>query len=309
MRKISIICNPAAGRQKASLLQEYLSSFRGEYTFLKTEYPSHAMELAAQAAQSEVDCVVAMGGDGTIYEVVNGLMKSGAERLPSMGVIPSGTANVFALEHRLPLTLQEAWNAVEEGRTRLIDLIEVKESFATGEDKERIRYIIQLAGAGFDAESLKLLNFGLKKKIGKLAYWVAAFQALLKKRPSLVCEWEGRRVSCDCALIGNGRYYGGRHVLFPNAKTDDGLLDVTFFPKINPFTAFQLFLKFCSGANLCLKENYTFQTQQVNLQGENCSFQLEGDLAGNLPVSFRVAPQRLPVIVSARPGKGERKTG
>ena len=304
MRKISLIYNPAAKGQKASRQINRLSYLKGKCDFLMTERPGHAMELAAQAALNGVDCVVAVGGDGTIYEVVNGLMKSKVEKLPSLAIIPSGTANVFALEHSLPWVVSEVWNAIEEGKTRLIDLIEVKEGPGAWEDQENIRYVAQLAGAGFDAASLKLVSWGVKKKVGKLAYWIAGFRALIGRHPRFICEWEGKKISCECALVGNGRYYGGKHILFPNANTGDGLLDVTYFPKLNLSALFRIFLRLCTGGNLCLKDSYTFQTRHVSMRGENCSFQLEGEWAGNLPVSFRIASKRLPIIVPNSPDKG-----
>jgi diacylglycerol kinase (ATP) len=297
LRKISLIYNPAAKGQKASRQIDRLSVLKGKCDFLMTQRAGHAMKLAAQAALNEVDCVVAVGGDGTIYEVVNGLMRSKVEKLPSLAVIPSGTANVFALEHKLPWQVSDAWNAIEEGKTRLIDLIEVKEGAGPWEGEENIRYVVQLAGAGFDAASLKLVSWELKKKVGKLAYWIAGFRALIGRHPHLTCEWEGKKLSCECALVGNGRYYGGKHILFPHANTEDGLLDVTYFPKLNFPTLFRILLRFCKSGNFCLKDRYTFQTRHVSLQGVGCSFQLEGEWAGNLPVSFRIASRRLPIIV------------
>lgn len=296
MKSLCVIYNPAARGEKAKILGEHLESLHEECKLCPTQYPGHATELAANAVQQGVECVVAVGGDGTIHEVVNGLMRSGTEALPLLGVIPAGTANVFAVEHQIPCDFDDAWSTILQRKSKLLDVIQCTYSDAETK-KEQNAYVLQLAGVGFDAFTLCFVSWKWKKKIGKIAYWLASVQALFHTHPKLICKWDEQSIPCELALIGNGRHYGGKYILFPHAKPDDGLLDITIFPKVNLNTAMRVFIRCLFGKRLYLEERYCFQTQRMSMEGNQCDFELEGERVGVVPTTFIVLPRRLRVIM------------
>lgn len=183
-----------------------------------------ARRLAKEARQLGVDTVVAAGGDGTLNEVVNGLMAAD-ERLemPSLGVIPLGTANDFAVSCRVPLAPLEALMLITEMAPVPIDLGRVNQ-----------RYFLNLASGGFGTQITTSTPDELKRALGSLAYLltgmskftsIAAVEGRIKA-PDF--DWQGAFMVLG---VGNGRQAGGGHELCPDALLDDGLLDLNILPK------------------------------------------------------------------------------
>ena len=262
---------------------------------MPTTQPGDATALAAQAAADGFDVVVAAGGDGTLNEAVNGLAPSLLRGNPvRFGALPLGTANVFALEHRLPLNLAEAWQVVLDGRERAIDL--GRASYQTPEG-EVTRYFLQLAGAGLDAHAVYLLNWRLKKRLGKAAYVLAALQAWFKSRDRIEVCLGAQRFPARWALVGNGAYYAGKYRLFPRAQTDDGQLDVCLFERLDVFFVLRCWLRLLRGAPLDLPGVGHLQGASVAIRSDpGAHLELDGEYAGTLPATFSVQPKALRLI-------------
>ncbi len=272
--RILVIFNPAARGEKSQRLRQFLESKRSDrVTLAPTQQPGDATRLAAAAGQHEV--VVAAGGDGTINEAVNGL--NGA----ALGVLPLGTVNVFAQELGIPRDLEAAWAAIEAGHTRAVDL-------ACAEAGGRRRYFCQLAGVGFDARAVRAASWKLKKQIGPLSYVWAGLKTM--RAPGVV-EFHG--IEGVALLIGNGRFYGGRYRLFPEAKLDDGLLDACFFERVSLLRYGPAILL---GRHTKMAGVHYFQAKEFSCDSV-APFQLDGEDAGDGPVKFSVKPRALRVIV------------
>src|SRR3984957_15074937 len=159
-----IVFNPVAGRRRAALLWRVLDVLAANGIRLdlaETHRAGHAESLAREAVRGGAPMVVAAGGDGTIAEVANGLMGSGAR----LGVIPLGTANVLAHELALPFAPRAVAAALAFGRTRLL-----WPGVARGADGSRL--FGQMLGVGFDAQVVHRLSLPLKRVLGKGAYVV-----------------------------------------------------------------------------------------------------------------------------------------
>ncbi len=268
--------------------------------------------LAAEAVREGFEVVVAAGGDGTVNEVVNGLGDSpGGFRQCCIGVLPWGTANVFAKELGLPSTVAEAWDVICSGRERLIDLPVVEwgmqeiarpsigSSGATwpGNGGQQ-RYFTQLAGVGFDARSVELVDWKLKKKIGYLAYVFAVMKAMRDGRCRIRLGDNPDAITGEAVLFGNGRFYGGTHTFFPEAKLDDGKLDVVVFPRITWSVALRFLWKLMlrhvpphAGAKC-------FQVDSLTLASSPpAPIEIDGEPVGHLPARFGVQSKALRVIV------------
>ncbi len=276
MTKLFVIFNPVARGEKARHVRRLLEARTNSHVVLApTQSAGDATQLAARAVREGYSVVVAAGGDGTINEVVNGLGQADV----ALGVLPTGTVNVFARELGLPLDVEAAWSVVERGNTRQIDL---GSAAANGTS----RYFVQLAGAGFDARAVAQASWELKKKIGPLSYVWAGLSAL-NERPPL-----------PAVFVGNGRLYGGEFVLFPAAQLDDGKLDVCVFENRGVWTMLRHAWAVWRGKHTQRAGVRYFQTASFTPDLDRVfPVELDGELAGQTPVTFSVIPRALRVIV------------
>lgn len=291
-----VIFNPAAKGQKAERFRRCLADVASECALKKTSGPGHARKLAAEAVAEGFDTVIAAGGDGTVSEVLNGLgdVPDGFERA-RLGVLPLGTVNVFVRELGMSTQPEAAWQILRKAREARIDLGCVEHTVSN--QKRRI-YFVQMAGAGLDARAIELVSWSLKKKIGPLSYIVAGFKALLEKPASIVVSDGKKSVTGQMVLVGNGRLYGGSFRIFPKAENRDGLLDVCVFPRANWLTLLR-----CGPPLLLQKKLPTgavtrFQAESFTLTSSRpVPFEVEGELAGQLPATFSVKRTALRVLV------------
>jgi diacylglycerol kinase (ATP) len=291
-----VIFNPVARGNKARRFRRQLETGGAQCSLKATCAPGDARRLAAEAVREGFDLVVAAGGDGTVNEVLNGLgdAPEGFART-RLGVLPLGTVNVFARELGLPLRIEQAWDVLRRGRETRIDL-PCAEFTANG--ALRRHYFIQLAGAGMDARAIELVDWEHKKKIGPLAYVIAGWKALREPQPQITARTGERTVAGEFVLVGNGRFYGGPVPAFPRADLRDGLLDICVLPRLNWRTLLR-----CT-PNLLLRREApagvvrNFQAASFELTAEpQAAFELDGEWAGRLPVTFSVEREKLRVIV------------
>jgi diacylglycerol kinase (ATP) len=291
-----VIFNPAARGNKARRLRRQLETAGAPFALRATSAPGDARRLAAEAVREEFDLVVAAGGDGTVNEVINGLgdAPDGFART-RLGVLPLGTINVFARELGISLRVDRAWDILQCGRETCIDL-PCAEFGADG--ARRRRYFVQLAGAGWDARAIELVNWEHKKKIGPLAYVIAGWKALREPQPRITVLAGGRTVIGECVLVGNGRFYGGPVPAFPRADMRDGRLDLCVLPRLNWWALLRcapnLLLRRAAPAGVTLN----LQAARIDLAAEpKAAFELDGEWAGSLPATFSVEREKLRVVV------------
>ncbi|MCX7825287.1 MAG: diacylglycerol kinase family lipid kinase [Verrucomicrobiae bacterium] len=294
MTELCVIFNPAASSHRARVRLRRLQSMAQEAEFLPTYAAGHAVELARNAALAGRRTVVAAGGDGTINEVLNGLMSAPAETRPRLGVLPLGTANVYARELGLPLDLNAAWRAIVAGVERRVDV-----GVARAADGSP-HYFAQLAGAGFDALAVADVESHLKQRISGLAYVVSGFRVVARGLPQVIVRADDRRVEGGFVFIGNGRFYGGPFPLFPDARLDDGLLDVCVFRGSTIRDALRYIpLVLCRRHTGCPDVCYC-QARQVRIEAASpVPTEVDGELWKNSPVEFSVEAGTLRVLVPA----------
>lgn len=291
-----VIFNPAARGEKAQRVVAQLNGLGPLATLRPTRAAGDGERLACEAAREGFDVVVAVGGDGTINEVINGLAASpkGLAACP-LAVIPQGTANVFAREIAMPMEVAEAWKVIQAGRTRAVDALEMQ---FTRRGVETTRRFVQLAGAGLDARATEVVDWNLKKRWGFFAYVVACFQAFREPRVPITVSAPGVSVRGESVLIGNGRLYGGPFGVFPGADLQDGLMDVVVFPHVNWGLLLALSWAAATGRWIQLKRVRRIQTAELTLAApERVPVELDGEPVGELPATCRVLPRALHVIV------------
>ncbi len=282
MHDILVILNPAARSERAFKTWEKIEKFKGAKVQL-TSAPGDARALAAWGVEKGFGSVVAAGGDGTINEVVNGIAGSDV----ALGILPIGTMNVFAAELGLPNDLDKAWEIVLAGHTRKIDLARANE-----------QYFVQLAGVGLDAQVVKETSWTSKKTFGPLSYLISAAQIAARTPPQLLIEHDGVTHKGSFVLIGNGRYYGAPITFFHDARIDDGKLDVLVFKDLGYLDIARYLAGVVRGRHM--EDVEYFQTRKVHVTcKEEVPVEVDGELAGHLPVTFRISSRKLRVIVAA----------
>jgi YegS/Rv2252/BmrU family lipid kinase len=294
-----VIFNPAARGNKARHFRRQLDAIGSQCALKATAAPGDARRLAAEAVGEGYDLIVAAGGDGTVNEVLNGIgaAPDGFARA-RLGVLPLGTVNVFARELKIPLQIERAWEVLRRGNETKIDL--PRAEFSANGKIER-HFFIQLAGAGLDARAIELVDWQHKKKIGPLAYVIAGLKALRETKPKITAREDarptGQNFTGDLVLVGNGKFYGGPFDLFPQADLRDGLLDVCILPRVNWLTLLRCAPNFLARQKLPEKLVRRFRAAAFELSGvEAASFELDGELAGQLPVKFSVEREKLRIV-------------
>ena len=290
-RHLAAIYNPTSGgggyRRDQRLIIESLGVLGFRVEELPTESAGHATELAAAAVADGADVVCAIGGDGTVNEVINGMAGSEA----ALAVIPTGTVNVFALELGIPLDPPDACRLAAGGHLVDIDL------GLAGD-----RYFGLMAGVGLDAAVVSSMNPYLKKALKEAAFAIhGVAKYFTGDMPLIRVEADDECVDGYFVVVGNASNYAGSFGITPLADMRDGLLDVcvltdkSFFE----FAGYWMAALF-GGAPQHPKVRY-FRTRAAQLSvapGESGEVlvQTDGEPAGRLPLECSVVPHALRVI-------------
>jgi len=249
MGKYRLIVNPTAGggraRQSIPDIDRRLRKSGLDFERVQTERPWHAVALA-QAAAAEVDVVVAVGGDGTANEVLNGLMLAKeAGHTATMGVLCVGRGNDFAFGVGIPTELAAGCEALIADRRRIIDVGRV-----VGGDFPQGRYFGNGVGIGFDAV-VGFVAAKMKHVKGFLGYFVAAIKTIFVyfKAPIVHLEFDGQPMNLHALMVSvmNGTRMGGGFMMAPNGKPDDGVFNLCIARQVSRPRIFAVMLKFIKG--------------------------------------------------------------
>lgn len=249
-RKVKLILNPMADMGAAWRMANDLRPIiieHGGAEWSGTVYPTHATELAKQAALEGYDLVIAMGGDGTVHEVVNGLMLVSAEKRPVLGVVPLGSGNDFAHAIGIPLEADRALTLALEGKSSAVDIVQLTD------ENGRIEYFDNTVGIGFDAV-VTIRSHKLPIVRGFLMYLTAVIQTiLLNHDPALMeIETDGKHWQQEALMLTlcNGPREGGGFIIAPNAKMNDGIMEFALVEKCGRLTMFRLLPEFMKGTHM-----------------------------------------------------------
>ncbi len=286
-----IIGNPNSGSAgDEGYLERFAETLRGgglEVEVLNTERPDHATELATAAGDM---LVIAAGGDGTVNEVVNGLSEEA-----TLGILPLGTANVLARELGLPMKPEDACERILTGTAVRMDV-----GVATdGEGIER-RFAC-MAGIGFDADVVRQVPPRLKRYLRSLAFPLVALKVYLQGAPPniQVVDGDTTRVA-EFAVVANGRYYGGEFEMAEDVSLTSGGLEVVLIEKVGLLMRPDILARILAKSPLD-RAMRSFNSQGVlakspAARGARVPVQIDGEVWGSLPMSFRIEPGALRVI-------------
>ncbi len=221
MERYPLLFNPNARSQRGKRALSFVMQHATRFVLYATKDAEDATNLAAKFAQEDYPVVIAAGGDGTLNAVVKGLAGSQT----ALGVLPTGTMNVFARELGIPVpnlqqsNLDKALAVIDQGYLKHVDLFQANQT-----------PFVQMAGVGFDAQVIEETTWEAKKRLGPMAYLMSAVRILGENPPKMkVVTDSGESEEGIAVLAGNGSLYGGQVKLFHQADNEDNLIDILIF--------------------------------------------------------------------------------
>jgi YegS/Rv2252/BmrU family lipid kinase len=295
-RNAFLIYNPFAGKLRGKrhhLLQRTIDAMtnRGHgVTAIPTTGPNTAAEIARDSIGRGADLILAAGGDGTINEVLNGMVHSDVP----LAVLPAGTANVLAVELGLGKNMHRAAERLDGFVSKRISLGLIENDFGLS------RHFALMAGAGLDALIVYNISARLKASIGKAAYWIGGFGHVGKPLTEFNVRVEGRTVKCSFALASRVRNYGGDLSIARNASLLGDDFELVLFEGPHSLAYLKYFTGVLLGRLNNMKGVTLVRTRELELsytEDPGVYVQIDGEHAGRLPVRLRIVPKSLNLLV------------
>lgn len=289
--------NGSTGRRWPELAQRAAALGLDGETLL-SERPGHLTELAAQAVAGGATAIVAVGGDGTVHEVVDGLARTDGSDRVELGVIPFGTGRDFARSLRIPRRLDDALAVARSGRVRTVDLGRATYTTGTG---EAVAYFANFAGAGISGAIADRANRTTKAFGGRLSFIWATLAVFSRWQPTeMTVEIDGdrRQVLLLEALAMNGDYTAGGMWVAPEASLEDGTFDVVLIGDFSKAEFTTTFPKIYRGTHVSHAKVEIVRARELRVDARSpLPIVLDGEQPGTTPVRFEIVPAALRVRV------------
>lgn len=292
MREVVAIVNRTAGKGKCERLWPQISGYLEQLGLkLKVEFTKgegDATHLAKAAASSGVPAVLSVGGDGTLNEVVNGLV--GHPDI-TLGIIPAGSGNDFIRSLGInPADWQSACQIISRGQTKAVDLGQVNG-----------RHFINVSGVGFDSTVVDCANtWGKAHFPSKLAYVAAVLKTLRDFKPSRIkIQLDDQEIEAVSWLVvvASGQYFGGGMWIAPDADVHDGLFDVCVLGDLSKLAFLWAFPSIFSGKHLRHPAIKLYRARRVSVTAEPPMLvQADGEVIATTPISFAVRQSSLRIF-------------
>jgi len=303
------VVNPhsASGRTAAfwSELEAELRARLGRVDQAFTRGTMHAAQLTAEALRAGFDLIVAVGGDGTLNEVLNGY-SSGRGPLASraaLGYLPSGTGSDFARTlGTYGLSAQVMADRLQNGRIRLLDCGEVHFRGSDPESGETSRLFLNESSIGFSAETVNNVNRASKRFGGKTSFLLGVLRTLgALRNPVLQVTIDGKQVHEGPTLlvaVANGKYFGGSMMIAPMADPQDGRFDVVVIRAMSRLGILRKIGKIYRGRHLNEPEVRVFSGCEVHISSpdRDVLLEMDGEQPGRLAAEFRISRQTVPFL-------------
>jgi diacylglycerol kinase (ATP) len=323
-----LIVNPACGAQSARTLPQVLAAVEktmGDVVIRHTARRGHASELAEQGAREGYGLIVAVGGDGTLSEVVNGVLSaceageaptggpSGGRppdgpplAVPQVGLINVGTGGDFRKSLGIGAGYERSLEALALGRVRLVDVC--RATFAGTDGQQVTRYVVNVVSAGLGGRVDHYIDVIPRFVGGTLGYYMASLWAVAAGSEQPVharVTWNGETrdevIPAYLIAVCNGRWFGGGMDVAPMALPDDGRLEVVTITERNKLLLLAKTRTIYTGRHLDEPTVTHFPCERIELRLENEAAErrflldVDGDALGSLPLTVEMLPRRLPV--------------
>ncbi|MEM3749155.1 MAG: diacylglycerol kinase family lipid kinase, partial [Thermoplasmata archaeon] len=279
--KIFFIINPIAGNGKA--LEEWeknkIKIFKnfGEQNYEFTKYPGHAIEISKKISNEDFDLIVSVGGDGTLNEVVNGLVNSNK----TIVILPFGTGSDFGKTIGIR-NLDDFLIAVKNGKKIKVDIGNVyftEQSFS--------RYFINILEIGFGAEVMNYVN--KHKSLGKYSFILGIISTLSKMKKfdlNIQLNTIKKTFSTIEVIVANGKYFGGGMLASPDSKIDDGFLNLHILKSFSKLTSVIRLRNLISGEYIKKGYSYDFISNEIFVENSGILVEMDGDVIGKTPIKI-----------------------
>jgi diacylglycerol kinase (ATP) len=288
------IVNPRSGLQLApqavSQLQSILQQAGCQLTVSTTSGPGHATRIAAESELHNFHCIATIGGDGTIHEIINGLMQRPAPSRTPIAIVPAGTGNALALQYHLH-SVSDAAHRILHGTPTPLDVLQVTQQHHT-------TCCINIAGWGAATD----INITAEKLrwLGKSRYSIAALLQILHppaRSASITLDDRTLTGPFLFAVACNTRFAGHRMLLAPDARCDDGLLDLLLLRPTSRWNLLKVFQGIADGSHRNLPGIEYLQGQTVSIHTNTPDpLNLDGEIAGTTPMTTTVLPAALSLL-------------
>lgn len=274
----------------------------GEPRIVESEYAGHAIELA-RAAATDADCVVAVGGDGTLNEVLNGCLQAASQdpqmTVPAIAVLACGTANDFIKSTPLTGRLEHLLALLAAGRYRTVDVGRVRYRDSQGASAER--YFINEASIGIGAEVVSRVNRGRRRLGANLTFLRAIVLAFRRFRAiTLRLRWDKaapRNQALLALVAGNGRYFGSGLCIAPDAKLDDGRLSCTLVGDVGVRTFVSKLPQLKRGARIDHPRVLYREAHSIEVTGGKAPVEADGEFLGYTPASIDILSAKVRLVM------------
>ena len=279
--KARIIYNPTAGREQfrreLATVLEKLEIAGYETSAHATTGAGDAQYAASLANDNGFDLIIAVGGDGTINEVVNGISRK--KKRSKVGIIPTGTTNDFARALNIPRDIEKAVDIIVADQSMKLDIGKVNE-----------QYFVNIAGGGDLTELTYDVPSKSKAMVGQLAYYMKGIEMLPSIRPvRTTIEYDGHVIDEEIMLflVGNTNSIGGFEKLAPDAKLNDGLFDLIILKKLNIAEFIRVATMAMRGTHLDHKDIIYAQAKKIRVMPvDKMQLNIDGEFGGLLPGTF-----------------------
>lgn len=292
MKKARIIYNPTAGREifkkELAMVLQKLEIAGYETSAHATTGEGDASKAAIYAVEEKFELIIAVGGDGTINEVINGI--AGHSFRPKLGIIPAGTTNDFARALDIPRDIKKATDLIVAGHSAALDIGKVND-----------QYFMNIAGGGKLTELSYEVPSKLKTVLGQLAYYIKGIEMLPFLKPTKTrIEYDGTVIDEEIMLflVANTNSVGGFEKFAPDAQFDDGYFDLLILKKANLADFIRIGTLALRGAHLDDKNIIFTQAKYVKVTPEeDMQLNIDGEFGGMLPGEFVNLKQHIEFLV------------
>jgi diacylglycerol kinase (ATP) len=301
-----VVVNPNAGIRRAErewpMIEQMLHEQGFRFEAHMTTHPEHAIEIVKKQISLGHHRIITVGGDGTFNEVANGIMLQ--KRLPSnevtLGMITVGTGNDWGRMYNIPFDYKHAIQVIKNGKTFVQDACLVKYSSGI---KIKQRYLVNMAGIGFDAEvALKVNKMKEQGRGGKLSYFLNIFSTLIRyhaKFANLDIDHKKRVSNIFSLNVGVCQYNGSGMKQLPHAIPDDGKLAITIIQKINKLKVIANVHRLFSGSFIKMHEVITESAVRMDVSSDkNLYLEVDGESIGHTPIEFSIVPGAIKIITN-----------
>lgn len=297
-----IIANPTSGNRNFSKnwkrIEQSLIAKNIKYSYAFTQFSKNEIEMVATAIKNGFRNFIAVGGDGTLHHVVNGIMLQRYVKTSdiTIGVIPLGTGNDWIKTYNIPLNIEKSIEIIQKKKTVLQDIGVLEDS------NNKITYFNNVAGLGYDGYIVKKLE--TLKKIGSFSYLIAGIQGLFfYKKSTFTILFDDKQIEEKSlmSIIGICKFSGGGMQFTKDVNPSNGLFDITIIKNLHFFEILYNLPKLYSGNIVNHKKVNTFTTKEIKIlpKNSNTFIQADGELIGTGKMTAKIIEKAIQFVVNS----------